>query len=262
MNVSYLFPPHLPLDQGTSATSYRPSLVDIPSYSLPLRLRAQESVGVGGLYGPSSRGVYDLFIPVFYGKTLSACQRDLTGWIVELDAFLIDIPKEWSRLFNPKPSEAFGDKGLLLSKIRKIRKQQVFMLDIWRLDYFPFTSFEETRVAPYQRRIVSKRWPNAAQILSSYLGFMSFEGYKRKKINTFGILPRVNMADSSELRRSRKNLTDYYTFSYEQVRRNRSQWIEYYTSVGHGVLEPDSLTNTRTVFQYDQIDPIMKQEFR
>jgi len=263
LNPSLLFPRKGPLVPHSSRNlSYHTSLPGTPEFALPLRLNTMNGIGLGGLYEQSCSGVYDTFVPVFYGPRQSTSQRNLTGWLVELEATLVNIPESWKKLFIPKPSESFGHKALFLRKIKKIKKCPRFLIDLWRFDYFVFTDPDDESVNPFQEKVERVDWPGAAEILSAHLAFMSFQMLFKRQVSTFGILPMIDTTKKPAFGSARRHLKDYYRFASKQATKDNARWNSQFFSVGHGATELSKTKIPTCVFQYDQVDPVLRQEYK
>lgn len=262
LKLFYLFPK---AELGRSLTDQTPAVripfVDASEYSLPIKLNLQSTtLGLAGLYSPSARGVYDTFLPVFYDLDLMM-PHDLTGHIVEIGGILVDVPEVWSSFYYPRPSEVFGNKALLMTEIKGIKSSKEFLLDLWRLDYFSYSNDDGNNFEFYERKLSSRSsWPKASRIIWSYLGFYQAARIVSKRLSTFGILPRINVVDKAGLRLARKNLSTFYTYSYYQSKLNPDHWLSL-TSVGHGKLDPRNYKKAINMFQYDQVEPVVEQEF-
>ena len=259
------FAPFSPANKYTSPVKI--PLVDVPKLALPLRLKPIRGVSLGGLFNEYCKGVYDMCVPVFYNDNfIFGSKKKITCNIVEIDVMIVDIPKRWTRFFlghrffkysidNFKSNHYVG---LLIHKVSKMfKKPDEFLIDLWRLDYFPFRNYEEESYEFYQIKKDFKDWPDASKNIISYLSPLQFEGIMRGSVMSFGILPRINLVNSNALYRGRKILKDIYLYGYNKLHKRQAPLI----SVGHGIFNPSKLKNGITVFQYDQVSPVPSQEF-
>jgi hypothetical protein len=102
-------------------------------------------------------------------------------------------------------------------------------------------------------------WPNANKYVMNYLSSLQLEGLTQKQIHSFGIIPKVNLTNLKIVSGKRKQLKDFYLYQYKQSQTSHSRVCN---SFGHGRFNKSNLQKAVTVFQYDQISPVLSQQFK
>jgi hypothetical protein len=268
LNLSLLFPGFTPLRPANKYTMHlRVPLIDVPEFSLPLRLKPLLGIGIAGLFNKSSKGVYDACVPVFYDSRLFKVQKETTGHVVEIRAKIINIPKRWSKLFlnheifryMVKDLKSNRCVGLLIDKFKEYDAVDRFFADFWRLDYFPFKNYDEDYYEFRQIKSDFKDWPNTSQKIMNYLSLLQLEGIRQNKIMSFGILPRINLTNSNKVQAKRTHLRNFYLYAIKKSK--PSDMTSLPITVGHGAFKLNNYKKAVTVFQYDQVKSVLSQEF-
>jgi hypothetical protein len=89
---------------------------------------------------------------------------------------------------------------------------------------------------------------------------MQLKGLRQKQIPSFGILPKVNLTKSKVVYNKRKKLKDFYLYAFRHSQTSHVNGMPI-TSVGHGVFNISNFRRAVTVFQYDQVSPVLSQQF-
>jgi hypothetical protein len=268
LNISLLFPSITPPRPANGFTTYlRVPLVDLPEFSLPLKLKPIRGIGLAGLFIKGSKDVYDDCVPVFYDQSLFELQKGITGHIAEISAEVINLSERWSKLFAHNQFFRYTIEsqnkyaGLFIHKFKLFKVLDKFFTDFWRLDYFPFTDPEEDCYEFYQIEPDYKEWPRASKNIINYLSLLQSEGFRRKQIMFFGILPRINLVNPNIVHAKRNHLKDFYSYIYKKAKGSYSHNIIPVFNFGHGAFDLNNFKKAVTVFQHDQVNPVLVQEF-
>jgi hypothetical protein len=149
--------------------------------------------------------------------------------------------------------------GLLVHKLEKNNRILKFFTDFWRLDYFPFENYEEDYYEFYQIE-PAKGWPSSSKYMANYMSSVQLEGLRQKQIPSFGILPKVNLTNSKVVYNKRKQLRDFYLYAYRRSQTSHRHNMSI-PSVGHGAFNISNFKRAVTVLQYDQVSPVLSQQF-
>lgn len=241
-------------------------------FSIPLRIESINNIGIAGLYEINSEGVYDPCVPIFYNKKEVKLPKDLTGKIIEARVKIIELPTKWKQFFisndliEYKIQNHKKNYGFFLEDLKILNENNTkFFVDLWRMDYFSLNDYNPREIAEeemfefYHLDTNFKNWPNIFEKFFQKYAFVLAKDILRRRITSFGVLPRINILNTDEVLQARKNLKNFYQYGYEQSTSN-GNWRAQQT-FGHGIFHTDIYKKAKTVFQVDQIDPILKQEF-
>lgn len=257
------FAPIVSLIENATGFSFPP--LKSPCFALPIRIRQVKEIGLACVFSIRSKSVYEVCLPVFhiYNKS-SRNQKNLTGKIVRMTGNIIDIPERWGKVFCPDQILKVNESpsvtrylGFLVHNIEELKSAKIFYADLWRLDHFQFEDPDEEKLEFY--RIDTKSdWPNGASHLTNYLTLLG-PNLITKLVTWFGIVPKVNLLNPGKLKEARDLLRDYYVRTYQKSVPGKT--LIPINRIGHGICSPTILKRSSCIFQCDQVNPLLGQEY-
>lgn len=266
LSTSLIFPSKGPLHPvDLNSTTFDLPLFESQCFTLPIRLNKFKDMYLACLYSPKANSVYKKTLPLLYDSDqLFGKQKNASGKLVIVTGHIISLPHRWDKLFCDGKLLKFDSDdqnrdytGLLVNSIDIIENSNVFLIDIWRLDHFRLDDYEDDSFEFYSLKCENKYWPNVSMGLMNYLSLLQFPGQTGKIIMTFGIVPRINIVNPTELEKARTILKTYYDFTYKNAHSSKSI-ISTFT-VGHGIVKQSKFKTSSLIYQYDQCDPILEQ---
>ena len=264
MNLSSLFPSSFGLRAGDDISKFLSSpLVTTPNFALPIRLKPIRGFGLAALYDNSANGIFDNFVPLFYRSKLFENQKKLSGKRVKISGNIVLLSNRWTNLYVAEKIPKFGNDftpyiGLLVNDIEVVSSTKSFLVDLWRFDHFKMNNYEEECLELYAK-FTPLDWPDTAAKLRNHLLSTTISSIITGIVPWFGIVPRINIANSHKLKSARDFLEKFYLNTYQLS--NSKKLIPMY-SIGRGLCKPYMLQNCDCIYQYDQVNPVLEQNFK
>lgn len=230
-------------------------------FSLPLRVTQISGLHLGALYSKDASKIYDKNIIAISEKRLDEFIKDAPNitCIIKARGVVINISQIIADLIQPNNllvGKSYTPVGIFLQEIEIIKSNEPFYSDLWRLDLFPFSGPEETM---YEFRMIypfNKNWPNISRKILFHLIQIPQAFSFIRRINSFAVVPKINVANEMELAKGRELLSNFYVKMFNK--NDNFKWFPLWR-IGHGVELEENYMKAQTVFQYDQVNPVISQ---
>ena len=238
--------------------------IPVPNFALPARLKPVKGLELACLFDNKTNSVYDNCLPIFYKSKSILMQKNITGKKVMVRGKIVLLDNRWGHLYisDRVPLVQEGSVtnyiGLFVNEIHVLGTPKSFFNDLWRLDHFQINDYDEDCLEFYLIES-GANWPNVPNILNSYLAGLQLEGLAKKLVPWFAIVPKVNLLNSRNLKSGTDLLQDYYVQTYKRSVPGKT--LIPINGIGHGICSPSMLKRNKCIFQYDQRQPILRQEY-
>ncbi len=266
LNLSLLFPISAPIRAGYDFTKYiKLPAIPGPNFALPIRLKPVKGLGLASLHGNKSVSVYDNCLPLFSEVNSVHSLKNITGKKVRIIGQPISLDDRWGNLFVSDKITSFQKGstqkyvGLLIKDIHVLEDEKYFFIDLWRMDHFQMIDIDEECLEFYLIKPPSD-WPHASNNMINYLSIAQMEGFRKKLVPWFAVVAKVDTPNRLKLKNARDLLHDYYIRTFQRSVLGRT--LIPINGIGHGICNPSILKRSDCIFQYDQINPLLKQNYK